>query len=271
MNILLNGLNIGFNTLFQIESPVEGLETPQIRTSANNYSGRDGGQVSGQYYSPRLITISGFIIGGTCEQHELARRELQNAIPIRQDLPVQITTFSGLVVQTTARVTNITMPITGPKASRFKIDLYASDPNFYMAAEQSVQIPLEIGGGFILPVILPITFDPGSSPVIINNTGDVIVYPVITILGETTNPVISKTNTGELVEIDVTTGVSDELVIDMLNRTVVLNGGSALSLRSADSDWWGLDVGLNYINYESDDLSDTGVATISWRVAVRSI
>ena len=74
-----------------------------------------------------------------------------------------------------------------------------------------------------------------------------------------------------MVEIDATTGVSDELVIDMLNRTVVLNGGSALSLRSADSDWWGLDVGLNYINYSSDDLSDTGVATISWRVAVRSI
>ena len=271
MNITINGLQLGAGTPFQIEAPVEGLETPPIRTSQQNYSGRDGGIVNGQYYSPRLITISGFIIGGTCESHESARRDLQDALPIREDLDVTISTFSGIEYVTTVRVMDIKMPIIDPKGSKFKIDIFASDPNLYLSALNTVQIPIESGGGFILPVVFPIVFASGSNPTIVNNTGSVVVYPIFTITGEALNPVITNVDTGEKIDMNLTMTGTDELIIDMLNRTITLNGSSVISYRTTDSDWFGLEVGNNRFSYSTDDLTDTGIAEISWRTAVTSI
>lgn len=270
MNIAINGLTIG-NDSFKLSSPIDGLETPPIRTSNDNYSGRDGGIVTGQFYSPRLITLTGFISGGTASEHEAARRELQDALPIRQDLDVVITTFGGNQYITSVRVIDLKMPIVDPVASRFKIDLFASDPNLYTSDLQTLQVPIEAGGGFILPVIFPIVFGAGSNPTIVTNNGTVIVYPVITITGEALNPIVTKTDTGEKVEMTLAMTGTDELIVDMLNRTVTLNGGSVISFRSSDSDWWGLDVGVNHITFETDDLTDTGICEISWRTAVVSV
>lgn len=271
MNIEINGLILGADTDFKLESPIDGLGIPPIRTSSDNYSGRDGGVITGQFYSPRLITISGFINGGTCSQHESSRRELQNALPIRSDLEVEITTFSGLSYITTVRVLDVQMPIIDPIATKFKIDLFASDPNLYTSLLNSALIPIDTGGGFILPVIFPIVFGAGASPTIVNNTGLVIVYPTLTINGEATNPMITKTETGEKIEMDLSMSTGDILIVNMLDRTITLNGSSVISFRTSDSDWFGLDVGVNHFTFETDDLTETGIASIAWRTAVVSI
>lgn len=271
MNFTINGLEIGSGTDFKIASAIEGLETPPIRTSSSNYSGKDGGLVNGQFLSPRLITIPGFIAAGTCEEHEDLRKQLQESIIPKEDLEVIITTFSGTQYVTTVRVIGFNMPIIDGKASKFKIDLFASDPNLYLEDSISTVIPIELGGGFVLPFILPVTFAAGSSPTIINNTGSVDVFPVITITGESTNPIITKTDTGEKVEVTVSMHTGDVLEIDMFNRTITLNGSSIVGYRTSDSDWFSLDVGANHITYESDDLTDTGVASVTYRIARTSI
>lgn len=271
MNITINGLQLGESTDYNIEAPVEGLDMPPIRTSSQNYSGRDGGSVNGQFYSPRLITIPGFLIGGTCDDHDTLRQTLSNSLPIREDLEVIITTFSGDIYETIARVIDFKMPITGPKSSRYKIDLLAPDPFFNNGDLQSLVIPRSLGGGFILPVIFPIVFDAGSSPVTAANASPVEVSPTITIVGSATNPEITNVDTGEKIEFTLTMGVSDTLIIDMGQRTATLNGGSVLGYKTSDSTWFTLAPGNNRFAYFTDNGSDTGVCTMTWNNVVASI
>lgn len=271
MKIEINGLEIGYQTIYKLQSPVEGFDTPPIRTSQQNYSGDDGGVVTGQFYGPRLITLTGFMFFGTCAEHEEARRAMQAALPIRTELPVTITTFSGAQYITTVRVLGLQMPITDPKRTVYKIDLIAEDPNFYSNILQTVVIPLSEGGGFILPVVLPAIFGGGTSPTVVTNSGAVAVEPVFEITGESTNPVITNVDTGEFVGFNLTLGPSDVLRIDMAARTATLNGSSVLSYRDPDSSWMSLLVGANRFIYETDDALNTGVATVQWRNAVISI
>lgn len=271
MNITIESVQLGDNTDYKLMSPVEGLEMPPIRTAQMNYSGRNGGRVNNQLYSPRLITLSGFILSPTCDDHETARRDLQAALPIREDLDVTVESFDGTEYVTSVRLLDLKMPITSQKESDFKIDLVASDPFLYSSTELSQTIPKEVGGGFTLPVTLPILFAPGTAPTIVNNNGSVEVFPIFTIIGSATNPKITKIDTGEKVELTLTMSGSDELIIDMRQRRITLNGGSVLSLRSSDSDWFWLEIGANELSYDTDNGADTGVATVTWRTGVLAI
>lgn len=271
MEITINNLVIGGNSAdYYLESPVEGLESAPIRTSQDNYSGTDGGVVTGQFYSPRLITVSGFILD-TCEDHAAARVALQDALPIRTDLEMVIKDFVGNEYVTTVRLLGINMAYENGRASRFKIDVVAGDPNLYAGDEIDAIISRFTGGGFILPVIFPAVFDAGSSPTVVNNTGNTEVYPTFTITGSATNPQFTNTDTGETVQVMANLGGSDVLIINMKERTITLNGGSVLYLRTDASSWWSLPVGTSRIQYETDSGSDTGVAVMSWRNAVLAI
>jgi phage-related protein len=271
MNFLINGLDMGESTDFDIESPVAGLDSPPIRTSTINYSGRDGGVVTGQNYSARQITIQGFF-HGNCNFVGSRRVRLIDYFPIRTDLDFFVTMFDGTEYYSSVRCLDIKMDITDAKVTRFKIELLAGDPVFYNSGESRSQIiPKEVGGGFILPVILPIVFSAGSGATIINNNGNVDTYPTFTIVGSAHNPTITKVDTGEKVEVDITMTGTDTLFIDMKNRVITLNGGSVLGYRTTDSDWFTLDQGNNDFIYETTSGGDTGVCTITWLTGVLGI
>jgi phage-related protein len=271
MKVTINGLQLGDDTDYQIEAPVAGLEKPGIRTSSQRYSGRDGGRVNGQYLDPRLITIPGFFNMDTCADHEAARQELDQALPVREELDIEVELPSGDTFVTSGYIQDFKMPYRNTKRSDYKIDLFCGDSNLYIGEELTATLNRFVGGGFTLPVTLPIVFAPGSGLVAVNNTGYVEVYPVLEINGSATNPEITKVSTGEKVEVGVTMSGGDQLIIDMKRRTITLNGGSVLGLRTSDSDWFALDVGSNPLRYDTTDGADTGVVTVRWRTAVTGI
>lgn len=274
MTIELNSLALGEGTTYHISGKIEGLEKPDVRTSSSNYSGRDGGRVNAQYYSPRLITITGFITSDSCDAHESAREALDAALPIRDDIDVVITTPGGSEFVTSASLLALDMPWGNSKFSEYKIDLFCGDPNFYLGgigAESSITIQRFVGGGLVLPIILPAVFAAGSGVVTAVNGSAVSVYPIITITGSAANPEITNVDTGEKVEVNVTMSSGDVLVIDMKNRTITLNGGSVLSFRSSDSDWFALAPGNNRFMFSTTNGSDAGVAVMTWRTAVGGI
>src|SRR5688572_11873854 len=51
-------INDDSNGLY-LDEPIDGLELPDIRTSSDVYSGRDGGYVGAQFYGTRLVTLNG--------------------------------------------------------------------------------------------------------------------------------------------------------------------------------------------------------------------
>jgi len=259
-----------------LDEPVDGLGLPALRTSSGNFSGRDGGYVSAQFYGMRLITLTGRIFSADATIVEAKRKALAAAVAT-SPITVDITTNAGSLYTLTAYLDSLDMPIQRAiSRAPFKLSLLAPDPVIYdnsVSGSHSANIPLSLGGGLTWPLSwTPLTWAAGGMPVTVNNTGDVPLYPVITLTDKVTNPTLLNVTTGQFFFLSgLVTAPGDTLVIDMKNRTVLLNGGSVLPYVTTTSAWWQLLPGNNDIKLTSSDSSDPVTATIEWRSGVRGI
>lgn len=281
MKILLNDvltLSAEANGGHFIITDVKGLGPADIRTSSFLFSGRSGGLVTDQYYGFRAITITGEIGANnmTLLQHKTDRQALLNALPIGTTIPVYITDFYGDTYRIDASVTDAKVEYKRRGyRSDYIIQLTAGDPLFYSTDggdEQSAIVNRTLeNGGYVTPYVLPVIWDTGGAPTIVNNSGNAVVYPTITIHNETHDPILTNKATGEQFAMSINTNTGDELVIDMLNRTVKLNGSDVIGNKVDGSVWWGLLVGDNPIRLDTDTALDAGYAEIVWRNGVTGI
>jgi hypothetical protein len=259
-----------------LDEPIDGLGLPPIRTTSADYSGRDGGYVGSQFYSSRLITLTGFIFASTPTALEASRRALAAAVA-SPTVTLLITTNGGSQYLLNCNVSSLDMPIlrTFNKAA-FNLTLIAPDPTIYdnsASGLMSVTVNPARGGGITWPIAwTPVVWAAGSLPTTIVITGNVTLYPVITLTDQMTNPTIMNQTTGQFFSLTgLTTSLGDRLVIDMKNRTVLLNGGSVLPFVTTTSSWWPLLPGNNTINLNTANSADTTVATVQWRSGYRGI
>jgi hypothetical protein len=130
----------------------------------------------------------------------------------------------------------------------------AANPFFYDPAQQSAVWTLSTLDSVILPTTLPTFF--GSS--IINNTrtiayaGDVDEYPVITIQGPLTNPIVENETTDERLVLEYALAAGQAVVIDCRYgyKTVTLTGGVRLVLTDES------DLGTFHLAAQDDGSGD---------------
>lgn len=256
-------------TKFTTQAGIQGLSIPTIRTSSGDYAGTDGGYIDGQYYSSRTITIDGFIIGSSSIDLSQKRQALINALPIRQLLPVRISNDDGNTYYLEAYVTNFKMDFDAGVLGEFEITLTAPDPYIYLDNYIETEIFKIVGGGYVVPMIFPYIYEAGTNPVIINNTSNIYVYPIIELNGKFTNPKISNVVTGDYIKLTTSTSSGDLIEIDTKNRTVVLNGGSILPSKSGS--WINIAPGGNTFRLDSDSNDDNGTCFMKYRIGVLGI
>jgi phage-related protein len=275
MNISVNNFDIGsLSTNVDLKPGIQGLTIPSIRTATGDFSGKDGGWVSAQFYGKREIVIDGELQAKTRAASETLRADLQTALPIRTLLPVIVTTPNGDNYYTSAYVIDLKMAVESKFYAPFQLTLLAPDPYFYKVPTSSdtsegwteETLDLSNDGGYETPYILPIVWSPGSTPVTINNPNVIEAYPQIILTGAFTNPRITNTTTGQYIELTASTVSGDEVIFDLYNRTVTLNGGSVLASLEAGSTWWPLETGDNLIELTTDSGSDDGTAVIRYRL-----
>ena len=276
MRFKLNNLDLGLGTKYHIEAPVQGLDQAPIRMGYGDWSGRDGGYVSSQFFSARTIVLQGFYIGETCEEADDLRYQLAQSLQIRQSLPLFIESFSGKHYFAQTYIKDFKMDITAPKSGRYQITLISPDPYLYDAGDGSnpdsgwINLPVYklIGGGYITQYDMPVQWTPGTTPTVAVNTGDVTIFPQFKIVGKVQNPRITNYSANKFVQVNITaTSDTDEIVIDMAQRTITLNGANILAYRTDDSTWWGLEPGNNTIEFISDGPTDVNFGTLRWRTA----
>lgn len=267
-----NTVTLG-DRVFTMKAPIEGVDTAPIRTSSFDYTGRDGGEVPDQNYSMRRIGITGTIVSSTCPQHDLDRRALRVALPIRQFVTVTMQTFGGLQYEVQAKVIDFKMPIIAPDFSEYKIDLLCPDSFIYELGGQDTQwvrVDKYESGGYITPYVLPVVWQDSQGSVAITNTGDPY-YPVIKFKDSAQNPIITNETTDESFRVNVTMIDGDELIVDMRQRTITLNGGSVLGLKDASSVWWQMVTGDNVIALNSSNSSDNVYALVGKQTAFSGV
>lgn len=279
MEIRLGGIILESDEGYHLQYPIVGLAKPSIRMAGSEYPGRDGGFVSAQFYARRQIVINGFVIGKTCEEFETKKQDFLNELRIRSSIDLFITTPANRKFYTSAYLLDTKMDYESDKIGKFQVSLICEDPFLYDAGDginpetgyTEVPIYRSIGGGYLTPYELPVLWEPGVNYTVVNNNGDIFIYPQIRLEGVFTNPRIDNVTTGQYVELDVTTAPGDVLIIDMKERTITLNGGSILPYRSDTSSWWGLQPGQNWIALNTESPDDTQQGIVRWRNGYESI
>lgn len=260
---------------FTISVPLEGLEFPSMRVSSYDKPGEDGGVVSNVFYGMRSISIPGMVRGTTCDQYEVNRKLLSSACSTNKDMfgfptltRFEFTTLDGKSYYFYGQVTSLTFAREGTiLASKFMVSVISPDSIIYSTiSSSSGLIVRQSGTGFQWPFDWPILWGNSSGgTATLDNQGSVNIYPIITIRGSATNPYILNTTIDKFIQFNYVFSADDVLVIDMKEKTIILNGSTnLLSTKTSDSDWFWLQPGDNVFQYSTGSASDSGTVEITW-------
>ncbi len=279
MKFKIGDLELGGDSPYKVSAPIAGLDSASIRTASGDFSGRDGGYVSTQFYGSRTIVISGFYIAKNCEDADRLRSDLSKTIKIRKKLPLYIETFSKKHYLAEVFMVEYRSDVVAPNHGEFQITFLAPDPFFYDAGDgadpytgylQALFYKPE-SGGYTIPYSLPVEWLVGNTATPIVNNGSVPVFPQIVLENEYHHPVVINLTTQKYVELDIDMLDGDKVIIDMENREITKNGVSIAATRTIDSSWWELATGENLISLQTDDTEDKNWGLIRWREAYEGI
>lgn len=102
------------------------------------------------------------------------------------------------------------------------------------------------------------------------NYGNADTWPIITLTGVGSNPYVYSPSRGKNMKLNYSTTLpSDEIVIDMKNKTIILNGTTnLLSYKDVDSDWFSIEAGVDTnIQFNTSSSSDTMTMEVTGNVA----
>lgn len=282
-NIYIDGLQIHTNTGnigYAVHTPVQGLDMATIRLSSYEKIGEHGAFISNQLYGERLITLEGYIYAQDLPTFNLRRRALSNIIQINKDansVPVphlvQFTTMDDVALQFYGYLKSFKMDMTLLTKADFQLQLFCPDfsldNQFLTTTALGTVSPV---GGCIIPIIIPAVLDPAVGGVVncVNN-GDCDAYPIITLNGPLTDPIIESDTLNRFIALNLTLAVGESVVIDMKNKTIMKGTTPIFSDVIAGSNWFWLIPGSNLISLITSNTGDAGNASIAYRDAYLGI
>lgn len=238
-----------------VMTEITGLDSPDVRESADDLVQADGGVHGSFYFGRRPVTMSGVLLNPVSaddrNRRMTALMEASNAL--RSDATLTWTLQNGYEQFIKVR-RNSPLRITGAWQKQYQLSLVASDPRIYSTTLQSANV---LGTAI------------STEHIYAFNAGNTTMYPQIVVQGPVTNPVLRNSSNGGVIELNVTLSSIEQLVIDTLNRTVTdQNGDSRYSaVDFLDTVWWGLDPGTNDINFSASSATSGSLFTMYWRDA----
>ena len=138
-------------------------------------------------------------------------------------------------------------------AAKAAVQIDAANPRIYSLAQTALNLVIPNGGTTVSAATTP--------------AGEYPSLPVITINGPATNPRIANAqDSNKSIKIDVTIPTGQALVIDLLTKTVKLNGADAYQYVRTDNQWWQLLQKIaNNLTYSRSDTSASSTATVVYR------
>jgi hypothetical protein len=273
--LTINGLTIhsANSTDFWLKE-IEGLDSPDIRVSQYDRPGEDGGVVSNALYGSRHIVLNGIVQGSNAVQFEQLRRDLNDAIRLQRDANgypqltrLEFTTLGGKTYYCDAQVVKVNYDFDYVNWGKFMLQLIAPDSQIYSSLlVGSGLVNLPTSTGIAWPIVWPVTFGgvTGGS-VEVDNDGSILTWPRITLQGQLTSPVIQNITTGQLMQLNTVLNAGDEIVLYMgdspfgIGKRVMLNDSSSIiGVKTADSQWLGVQPGPNIFALSSGSTADTG-------------
>ena len=151
-----------------------------------------------------------------------------------------------------------------PDVEEVSLSVVAPDPNLYANTAESVNLGSVSTNGLTYPITYPITYGvPTGSGGVLTNNGNLVGYPVFTVIGTCNNVVLNNETTGEQMMLDVSLGNDDVLTIDGNKREVLLNGAKRIDLKTGD--WISCVPGENVIGFARSSLEQKQHCSVEFR------
>lgn len=278
----INGATLLFN---ENDTPFKAFDTDvEMRTFEAQKAQQHGLYPAETYYGKRTFHVEGDLLLNSSAEYMTKRLSLQSALLARPHLKQKkigtlYITWDGISEELSSDCTldgYPSLPIQAMQPARgdYMINWKSFDPRCYGVSRVSRATPpsASIGGGRTYPKTYPKTYAPGStapSDIIVSNSGNIEVYPTITVYGPTNGfqlSVIRPDNTRlslNMLSI-VLSSVADYVVIDFRRRLATLNNGQNV-YNLVTGDWWTLEPGTSTVQYRYISAGDTSYADVAWR------
>jgi hypothetical protein len=246
---------------------VSGIDTAPLRITTDEHQGTDGTYIDSPYMSSRTIVVTGTLYTDPNDPDSLLlqlRRDYNRADvrPFYFQLPGQPVRYINgqgggcqYDIDTNRRIGSTPIQLT----------VLAGDPYIYDYPAQSsscnLNLSSHVGMGF--NAFFNMGFGgaiPGTT-MTVTNSGTHRAYPIITINGPATNPVLLDSSSGITMAFAITLGTQDQLVINCQNKSVILNGTQSRRNTLAGLNWFSVPNGAQETVQFSAD-AGTGNATL---------
>jgi hypothetical protein len=274
------GLVMGHNTAYGWKSLDGWLAMPGMRLNDEARPGRHGAFAGQELADERVVTFDFTLMpwGATTMDAAFAALRLATAVeenPAEEALVVQL---SGQKWQAFARVTRRALLADGlytAQSTPGALQWVATDARLYAAGAAltaTAGLPTAGGGGLVFPLVFPLVFGSGTSiaDLVATNTGTVTTWPVFTITGPVTGPVVTNTTTSQALVFNPSFVVAagQTLTIDTDARTVTLAGVNRRD-QLVTAQWFGLPPAVaTHLRFTSAGSYDpAAILTATWRPA----
>jgi len=266
----------GAGSPYQITS-VDGLEgLPTLRVQDADRGYQDGMFSGRDFLNGRTITMTMLILSGggntAFQNFNTLQQNLQPQQTGTTPLQFQLSPASGLqYINARVRAAKATVdPEYTYGYIKAQYDFFCPDPRYYDNGVQAATMTYTTPLGRTYPRVYPLTFGGGSNTqfATVINSGWTNTYPLISIYGPVTNPVIGSITANASLNFSYTMAASDVISIDLLNRTILLNGNPARNLLLGSSTWFNAAVGTNQFYFTgSGTTAGTTTASVQWNNA----
>ena len=266
----------GANSPYQILS-VDGLKAlPSLRVQDSDRGYQDGTISGRDFLNARTVTMIIQIMSGNGLSAQANYNLLQAALQPQQNgtSPLQFQLAPGDNFQYVNARVRKAMATVDPDYTYGKIkaqyEFYCPDPRYYDYTTQTANMTPTQPLGRTYNRTYNLTFGGGSqtqTATVLNN-GDTTTYPIITIYGPVTNPVVGSTTSSQALSFNYTMIQSDVISIDLQYKTILLNGNPARNLLKGSSQWFAAAPGTNlfYFTGSATTIGQTN-ATVQWNNA----
>jgi hypothetical protein len=272
-----NGLTIGAGTPYDLNG-IEGLDLPAIRSGDTSRPRSHGEWMGLDLLAGREITIVGdFVSDGTSLQHAAEALGTAFAPGALTELPFWIQMpnlpILGMMVRTRKRNVPVDLGYSVSALAQMTIQLHATDPRLYAAAQSSSCVT---------------ALSPATTDLTVNNAGNYETRPLLTLAGPLHGPTVFQSSAGpgfwfiQLINpaggIDIASG--DTVVIDTDTHAVTYyvggtGNGTPIKNWVQPGNLWpntaigtpGMIPGNNVFTFNSTSGSDTGTLTVTWASA----
>jgi hypothetical protein len=243
---------------------------PGVRLELSERPQRDGTFDAPSFRSARVVTLEGTAVAPDEDARERAKDRIAAVLADGSGL-VELSVRERTVTRRAlVRLSAGTKVVdTTPVSFDWSVQLTAPDPLRYGADVQQASCGLpRPGTGIAFPLAFPLAFgEPADGSLTVSNAGTTMAWPLWTITGPCTQPVIRNDSTGERLAFSLSLAEGDTLVIDTAARTVFLGGASRRAALLPRSNWFSFPPGSTTIGFSAFDNSASGRLTVSWRDA----